>query len=196
MNEIVRPNHVIEHGFRYVGIYPYTLRLLSMAHSNIPTIPPPRIHALSFDEIYSQRNDLATFKVSLGRTEEDQIAYYNLLREIGDPNQVIVDKYFGGTIDENDNRSSIVSDDYPAKMPRDACHLLMWYANEHMPYGMIAHRISEFIIDRKLTAEDFLVYIKPNHSGPFMSGFSKSVTLPHVHIIIRNTQTTEEPQSV
>ncbi len=121
----------------------------------------------------------------MGRGEEDQVAYYALLRQIGTPDQMVLDKYFNGAVSENDNRSTIVSDDYPARMPEDASHLLMWYTNEYMPYGLVAHRISEFISDQKLTTGDFLVYIKPNYSDPFMPGFSKSVELPHVHIITR-----------
>lgn len=71
-------------------------------------------------------------------------------------------------------------------MPNDASHLLMWYTDERMPYGLVAHRISEFVLDQKLTIGDFIVYIKPNYSGPFLPGFSKSIALPHVHIITRN----------
>ena len=130
MSEIVQPRQMVEQGFRYVDIYPYTLRLLSMAHSRIPTVPPPRTHPRCFDEIYSQRDNLAAFKVSLGRGEEDQVAYYALLRQVDTPDQMVLDKYFNGTVSENDNRSTIVSDDYPARMPEDASHFLLWYTGQ------------------------------------------------------------------
>lgn len=85
MVEVLEPRQLVREGFRYVDVYPYTLRLLSVAHSGIPVVPPPRIHPLCFDEIYSQRDNFANFKVSLGREEKDQENYYALLRRISDP---------------------------------------------------------------------------------------------------------------
>jgi len=180
---LIPGGQMLETGFRYADIYPYTVRLLCMAHSGQPSQPPPRIFPQSFDEIYSLREQLASFKVSIGREQADQEAYYAFIKTLDNPEQVILDKYLDGG--RGDARYAIVPNEHPAALPEGASHLLMWYIDENAPYSWVANKISEYFVDQRLTTQDFVVYRKPSNSGLFTPGFSRSITLPHVQILVR-----------
>ena len=144
---------------------------------------PPRIFPQSFDEIYSLREQLASFKVSIGREQADQEAYYAFIKTLDNPEQVILDKYLDGG--RGDARYAIVPNEHPAALPEGVSHLLMWYIDENAPYSWVANKISEYFVDQRLTTQDFVVYRKPSNSGLFTPGFSRSITLPHVQILVR-----------
>ena len=71
-------------------------------------------------------------------------------------------------------------------MPPGVSHLLMWYIDKDLPNTWVGNKISEYIEGQKLTTGDFVIYRKPDNSGPFVPGFSRSITLPHVHLLIRD----------
>ena len=89
---------ISEAGFRYANLYPYIVKLLSIAYSGEHPQPPPRFYPQSFDEIYSMREQLAAFNISMGRDQADQKAYYAFIKTAGNPEQLIIEKYFGGEI--------------------------------------------------------------------------------------------------
>ncbi|MCL5113558.1 MAG: hypothetical protein M1372_00110 [Patescibacteria group bacterium] len=174
-----------EAGFRYTDVYADAARLLSIAYSEQHHEPPPRVHPQSFDEIWLMRDKLAKFNVSLGRSLEDQEAYYAFIKTMDKPDQLIVDKYFDGKISPDDRRFAIVPNEYPASMPSDAQHFLMWYIDNGLPNSWVVDKIAEYIIEQKLTTADFAAYRKPSNAGSFLPGFSRSISLPHVHLILR-----------
>jgi hypothetical protein len=171
--------------FRYIDIYANTARLLSVAYSEQHQEPPPRLHPQSFDEIWLMRDELARFKVSLGRAPEEQNAYHAFIKKVDSPDQLIIDKYFGGSISVNDKRFVFVPNEYPAAMPLDAQHLLMWYVSDGLPNSWVIDKISDYIVNQRLTTSDFVIYRKPPNTGSFLPGFSRSISLPHVHLILR-----------
>jgi hypothetical protein len=176
-----------EVGYRYADIFPYTVRLLSIAHSRQSSESPPRIFPQSFDEIYSLRDRLAAFQVSIGRKPVENDGYYAYLESSGSADLVIIKKHFDGAMPkEKDRRFAIVPNDYPAEMPMGAQHQLMWYLDEELNYSWVADKIANHIINLKLTVQDFVVYRKPSNSGLFLPGFSRSINIPHVHLIIRD----------
>ncbi len=183
---LIPGGQMLETRFRYADIYPYTVKLLCMAHSGQPSQPPPRIFPQSFDEIYSLREQLASFKVSIGRRQADQEVYYSLIKTLDSPEQVILDKYLDGG--RGDTRYAIVPDEYPAALPKGASHLLMWYIDENASYSWVANKISEYFVDQRLTTHDFVVYRKPSNSGLFIPGFSRSIILPHVQLLVRDKE--------
>jgi|ERR1035437_2864052 hypothetical protein len=132
------------------------------------------------------REQLAAFNASIGRDQVNQEAYYAFIKTIGSPQQLILDKYFDGHTTPNDRRFAIVPNEYPATIPKEVSHLLMWYVDEDLPNTWVGNKISEYIERQKLTTGDFVVYRKPGTSGPFVPGFSKSITLPHVHLLVRD----------
>jgi hypothetical protein len=175
-------------GFRYANLYPYIVKLLSVASSGKHSSPPPRYHPQSFNEIWTMREQLAAFNTSIGRSQADQEAYYAFIKTVGSPEQLILDKYFGGKTAPNDKRFAIVPNEYPAAIPEGVSHLLMWYVDRDLPNTWVGNKISEYIEGQKLTTGDFVVYRKPDNSGPFVPGFSKSIILPHVHLLVRDSR--------
>lgn len=177
-----------ENGYRYADIFPYTVRLLSIAHSTQPLEPLPRIFPQSFEDIYSVRDELAAFKLSIGRNLIDQVNYYAYLKTLGSPELAIINKFFDGFMPkENDKRFVIAPDDFPAELPQGVSHQMMWYLDEGLDYSWVANRIADHIIGLKLTTQDFVAYRKPSKNGLFLPGFSRSIDIPHVHLIIRDT---------
>jgi hypothetical protein len=166
-------------GFRYAEIYPDVARLLSIAYTGKHELPPPRVHPETFEEIYAMRDDLASFEVSLGRRPEDQQAYYAFIHAIKDPDQLVL-----GKIDLSKQKVIITPNEFPAAVPHGVEHLLAWYSNETPP-TFVVHSISEYIESRKLSTSDFVLYGKPSSAGPFIPGFSRSITIPHVHLLVR-----------
>jgi hypothetical protein len=83
-------------------------------------------------------------------------------------------------------------------MPEGVMHLVAWYADNNLPFGWVADKISEYILTEGLTTADFVVYTKPEHSGPAVPGISRSINLPHTHILVRDPklQTQSEPESM
>jgi hypothetical protein len=175
-----------ENGYRYVDIFPQTVRFLGRAYSIDHLSPPPRISPQSFEEIYMAREELASFTRSIGRTEAEQNNYRAYIQTLGNPETFIINKYFDGVgLGENDKRFVIVPDEFPATLPNDASHRMMWYLDEKRDHGWVADKITAYILSLGLTSRDFVIYRKPPNGNLYLSGFSRSIDIPHVHIIVR-----------
>ena len=193
-----------EAGFRYEDIFPNTLALLSMSRSKNNHEPPSIFRPQSFGEIYAAREELATLNMCIERDPATQTAYTAFLRSIDDPGQFILDKHFSGNTVPNDRRAVIVPNDYPIAMPSGVRHLVVWYLQHDDPsldLNRVAHAISEYIITQGLTTADYIVYTKTEYLNPalsdsFIPGVSRTIDLPHAHLLVRNRrlQTSPNPE--
>jgi len=181
-----------EAGFRYEDLFPYTLTLLSIGFSEKSTQPPLEFCPQGFAEIYAMREQLAAFNICMPRDSITQKTYSALLESTDNPEQVIINKHFGGSIAPNDRRFVIVPNDYPSAMPEGVGHLVMWYADENLPLGWVADKIAVHMKHLRLATGDFVAYTKPHHSesdhsGLFIPGIHRSIPgLPHIHILVRD----------
>jgi hypothetical protein len=173
-----------EGDYRHVDVFSYTKGLLDLTPTSIPTAPIPLIYPRNFEEVYAARVELAKNEVTISRNASVENQYLNLLNSLTDKTKYILDQYFEGVIFPNDKRYAITPNKFPCDLPANISHLVFWYLDEALPTTWISDKISAYILERKLTASDFVCYQRANSQGQLIHGITRSIPLPHAHLLI------------
>lgn len=172
--------------YRYRELFTASKYLLSLSPEKPPSFKPAQVWAKSFEELFSERESFARLEKFIRRTPKGNEEYKRFREEIGDVTGFIINKFFGGIdLGELDRRVVFAPVDFPSDLPEGVEHYNYWHLREDIPTSWLADSVAEFMISKNGASCDFLVWRKPMNEGEYTPGLSRSIPIPHGHLLVK-----------